>query len=186
MNLENLINEISKPHDHFDEILDQLPKNIDYEGIYAISIDTSDISGCLLDCLRKNKNNESIIYLGKGNVLSSRLGHELKAEGAGIFFRKFGSYLNYICSQERCSHEKNYKFSYEDENSIKREIMLKLKIKIFETSQHHEKELIKHFNPPFNEQHNEGKISGEVKRKHLKNLHLNKEYYRKKNDRKII
>jgi len=180
MNLEELKKEISKPHNDFDQIPNQLPEGLSYEGIYAISIDVSQISGCLLGCLKENNDNESVIYIGKGNVLSSRLGQELKAEGAGIFFRKFGSYLNYICSEERCSHKKNYKFSYEDENSIKREIMLNLKLKIFEISQHHEKELIQHFHPPFNDQNNEGKICAEVKRKHLKNLHLNKEYYRNK------
>ena len=180
MTLKELKEEISKSHDNFDQIPNELPEGLNYEGIYAISIDVSQISGCLLDSLKENNDNESVIYIGKGDVLSRRLGQELKAKGAGTFFRKFGSYLNYICSEELCSHKNNYKFSYEDENSIKREIMLNLKLKIFETSQHHEKELIQHFHPPFNDQNNEGKICAEVKRKHLKNLHLNKEYYRSK------
>ena len=91
-----------------------MPKNIDYEGIYAISIDTSDISGCLLDCLRKNKNNESIIYLGKGNVLSSRLGQELKAEGAGIFFSPARKLFD-LCGFKKCKPFAHYK---EDVNSV--------------------------------------------------------------------
>ena len=179
MNLEELKKEISKAHNNFDQIPDQLPEELNFEGIYAISIDVSQISGCLLDCLNKNNDNESVIYIGKGNVLSSRLGQELKAESAGIFFRKFGSYLNYICSEERCSHKKNYKFSYEDEDSIKREIMLNLKLKIFNTSQLHEKELIQHFHPPFNDQNNAGRICAEVKQKHLKNYYLNQNYWNK-------
>tara|TARA_X000000368_G_scaffold301349_1_gene240108 strand:+ start:57 stop:614 length:558 start_codon:yes stop_codon:yes gene_type:complete len=185
MNLEELKKEISKPHNDFDQIPDQLSEGLNYEGIYAISIDVSQISGCLLYCLKENNDNESVIYIGKGNVLSSRLGQELKAEGAGIFFRKFGSYLNYICSEERCSHEKNYKFSYEDENSIKREIMLNLKLKTFEVSQHHEKKLIQHFHPPFNfthnkDEHGKNQMCEEVKQKHRNNYYLNKEYYRNK------
>ena len=182
MTLKELKEEISKSHDNFDQIPEKF-SGLSYEGIYAISIDISTISGCLLNCLKKNNKNESIIYIGKGDILLSRLLDELKAEGrfkGGIFFRKFGSYLDYICSEERCNHKSNYKFSDEDKDSIKKEIMLNLKLKTFETSQDHEKELIQHFHPPFNDQNNEGKICAEVKRKHLKNLHLNKEYYRNK------
>ena len=184
MTLKELKKEISKPHNDFDQIPEEL-SGLFYEGIYAISIDISTISECLLNCLKKNNKNKSVIYIGKANILLDRLLDELKAEGGfkgGIFFRKFGSYLNYICSEERCNHKSNYKFSYEDENSIKREIMLNLKLKTFQVSQRHEEELIQHFNPPFNHTHNKdehgkNQMCEEVRQKHGKNYDLNKKYY---------
>jgi hypothetical protein len=187
MTLEELKKEISKPHNDFDQIPEKF-SGLSYEGIYAISIDISTISGCLLNCLKKNNKNESIIYIGKGDILLSRLLDELKAEGGfkgGIFFRKFGSYLDYVCSEERCNHKSNYKFSDEDKDRIKKAIMLNLKLKTFETSQDNEKKLIQHFHPPFNftynkDEHGKNQICDEVKQKHRKNYYLNKEYYRSK------
>ena len=60
--------------------------------------------------------------------------------------------------------------------------ILNLKLKTFKTSQDNERDLIQHFHPPFNDRDNKGKICPEVKRKHIQNLHINKKYYKNKND----
>ena len=192
--------EISKSHNRFYKI-DKNLSNLDSTdlaglkvggGIYIISVDTTKTSGCLLDCLKDNKNTNNVIYIGRSGNLKERLkkvilGHDIGG-GPSIFFRKLGSFLGYRCSKGRCKIENkytpNYEFNNKDLTAINKWTFQNLRVKAFYTDQsyfkdiYREKVLIKYFKPPFNKQHSI--VCNEVESKHLANLTLWKKYY---NDR---
>ena len=118
MKIEEVINSLKDSHEKFLSIDDVKSTEINFEGIYGISIDLDIVSDELLENLN-NKKNKSVIYIGKFNKgRKDRLKEELYPESTnGTFFRKFGSYFGYIAinlgnpKPKSGRYNNNYKFS---------------------------------------------------------------------------
>lgn len=192
MKVEEIINSLNDSHEKFLSIDDVKSTEINFEGIYGISIDLNIVSDKLLENLN-NKKNKSVIYIGKFDKgREVRLKEELYPDSKnGIFFRKFGSYFGYIAvdrgkpKPESGKYNNNYKFSEIDNEKIKNLIKEILRVKIFDISTSEERELIDAICPPFNSQY----INKNVKYRHDCNRIINQKYQdlnKVKNDRKII
>ena len=196
MKVEDIINSLNDSHEKFLSIDDLKSTEINFEGIYGISIDLDIVSDELFENVN-NKKNKSVIYIGKFDQgRKDRLEEELYPESTnGIFFRKFGSYFGYIAidlgkpKPKRGKYNNNYKFSKIDNEEIKNLIKENLRVKIFDIPITEEKKLIEEMRPPFNTKHNSEYIDKDVKERHACNRIINQKYQdlnKVKNDRKII
>jgi len=191
MNLKELKKEIAKPHNDFSEVDANLgtleskfnkfgnSKEETRKGIYAISVDIKAITDkCLLDCLSNNKKTKNVIYIGRAGrkLVKRRVNHEIKGQ-TGTFFRKIGSFQGYKCSKTKCNHKNNYKFDTNDRIEIQLWNYKNLRLKVFDTDPDNEEKLIQYFNPSFNYEANGNNMCKAVKKKHDKNLGINKKYY---------
>lgn len=90
-------------------------------GVYAIQVaDTSVLPPLFAQVLADR--GHRLLYIGQASIsLESRLGNELRARGAGTFFRSLGAILGYVPragSLIDCANQDNFRFEPDDRRSI--------------------------------------------------------------------
>jgi hypothetical protein len=153
------MNEIFKP-ENFKTLKDLDKYNLNFAGIYALRI--KNISTFPLLLRNEIENKESlIIYIGKASKnLGRRLEEECRGKSHGTFFRGIGAILNFKPPRGSLigkSNLNNYKFNLVDSEKIIKWMNENLEFECLKTEKNIdfiEKDLIKHFEPILNTNHN--------------------------------